>query len=63
MGFTEGKGLGIDKQGRLEPLPIAIKRDRKGIGEQPKPKPKPKRHKTETPKSSKMKRLASLVKV
>eukprot|EP00210_Caulerpa_lentillifera_P009550 g9108.t1 len=50
MGYIEGKGLGADKQGIVEPLPIAVKRDRKGIGEQSNPKPK--RPKKDTQKSN-----------
>jgi len=32
MGWKEGEGLGVDKQGRTEPVATCLKRDRAGLG-------------------------------
>ncbi|RHY80906.1 hypothetical protein DYB37_013774 [Aphanomyces astaci] len=32
MGWKAGEGLGVDKQGRTEPVPTCYKRDRAGLG-------------------------------
>jgi hypothetical protein len=33
MGWAEGKGLGKESSGRIEPVPVAAKNDRAGLGD------------------------------
>ena len=33
MGWSEGKGLGKESSGRLEPIPVSTKNDRSGLGD------------------------------
>ena len=33
MGWSEGKGLGKESKGRIEPIPVATKNDRSGLGD------------------------------
>ena len=33
MGWAEGKGLGKEASGRLEPIPVSTKNDRSGLGD------------------------------